>query len=55
MTKRLFMLAFIAAVFLFGSACFAPGPRDDGESSSVEACRGLAGKARTDCEQQHGG
>lgn len=55
MLKRMLMLALLGSAFLFGSACFVYGSKDASQTSSVEACKGLSGKARTDCEARNGG
>ncbi len=54
MIKRVTMLALLASAFLFGSACFLYGVKDDAGSSTVEACKGLEGAAKTNCERRNG-
>ncbi len=55
MLKRTLVLGLIASAFLFGSACALYGTKDEAGTSRVEACKGLSGKARTDCEARNGG
>jgi hypothetical protein len=56
MTKTLVMLLGLAGVFAAGTACFGLfGPRSDQpEGTTVEACAGLSGDAKADCERRHG-
>lgn len=55
MLKKVMMLTFIGSAFLFGSACFLHGTKDETAASSLAACKGLSGKALTDCEERNGG
>lgn len=55
MLKKAMMLTFIGSAFLFGSACFLHGAKDETAASSTAACKGLAGKALADCEAHNGG
>jgi hypothetical protein len=55
MTKTILMLLGLAGVFAAGSACFglfssASTPPSPG---GVEACAGLSGQAKVDCERRH--
>lgn len=53
--KTFLMLLGLAGVFAFGTACF--GLFDSGKRSpgtTVEACAGLSGDAKADCESRHG-
>lgn len=53
MTKTILMLVGLAAVFAAGTACFGIFTRtDSSEASRVEACAGLSGQAKIDCEQR---
>jgi hypothetical protein len=54
--KRGLMLLGLAGVFAAGTACFGLfAPRSERpEGAAVEACAGLAGDARADCERRHG-
>ncbi len=53
MTKRLIMLAMLGGVFLFGTACFRLfTQKDESGHSQIEACKGLSGQAKTDCEKR---
>jgi len=54
--KTLLMLLGLAGVFAAGTACFGLfGPRSDRpEGTTVEACAGLSGDAKVDCERRHG-
>lgn len=56
MTKTIVMLLGLAGVFAAGSACMGlfTGRSDRAEPSAVEACAGLSGEARTDCEARQG-
>lgn len=52
--KTATMLLGLAGVFAAGTACFGLFTRTDpGAETSVAACAGLSGQAKTDCEQQH--
>jgi hypothetical protein len=54
MTKTIVMLVGLGGVFAAGIACmglFAP-QSDRSEPSRVEACAGLSGQAKIDCEQR---
>lgn len=56
MTKRFIMLAMLGSVFLFGTACFRLlTQKDESGQSQIEACKGLSGQAKTDCEKRQGG
>jgi hypothetical protein len=56
MTKTIVMLLGLAGVFAAGSACFGlfssekPAPPE----TQVEACAGLSGQAKIDCERRQG-
>jgi hypothetical protein len=53
MTKTILMLLGLAAVFAAGTACFGIFTRSDSsEASLVEACAGLSGQAKVDCEHR---
>lgn len=54
MTKTIVMLLGLAGVFAAGTACFGlfNGKSDREERSAVEACAGLSGQAKVDCEQR---
>jgi hypothetical protein len=48
------MMLGLAGVFAAGTACFGLFTRTDPSAeSSVEACAGLSGQAKADCERQH--
>ena len=56
MTKTVLMLIGLAGVFAAGTACFGlfsshtPPPAE----TEVEACAGLSGQAKIDCERRQG-
>ena len=53
MTRTTVMVAAFGGVFLLGTACAGLFTKTDpGAASKVEACAGLSGQARTDCEQR---
>ena len=53
MIKRVVMLAALGGIFLLGTACFGLFTESsDSSTSSVEACAGLSGQAKVDCEQR---
>ncbi len=55
MTKTVLMIVGLASVLAVGTACFRLlTGRDDKAASSVEACAGLSGQAKTDCEARQG-
>jgi hypothetical protein len=56
MKKRVIMLGLLAGVFVLGTACFQrfSQPSNEGESK-VEACKGLSGQAKIDCEKRQAG
>lgn len=53
--KTPLMVLALAAVFAAGTACFGLFvPRSDPDpASTVEACEGLEGEAKVDCERRH--
>jgi hypothetical protein len=53
--KTTLMLGGLAAVFLFGTACFGlfATKRTPATEAASPACAGLDGQARIDCERQH--
>ncbi|MGH6691657.1 MAG: hypothetical protein ACREF4_13375 [Gammaproteobacteria bacterium] len=53
--KTLLMLLGLAGVFAAGTACFGLFiPRSDrSEDPTAEACEGLSGEAKADCERRH--
>ncbi len=55
MTKTMLMLLGLAGVFAAGTACFglfsSDSPRPP--QGEVEACAGLSGQAKVDCERRH--
>lgn len=53
--KTISMLLGLAGVFLVGTACSGLFSRPDPEQkSTVEACAGLSGQTKVDCEQRQG-
>ena len=53
MTRTIVMVAAFGGVFLLGTACAGLFTKTDpGAASKVEACAGLSGQGRTDCEQR---
>jgi len=55
MAKNVLMLAALASVLALGTACFRLlTAKDEKAASSSEACAGLSGTAKTECEQRHG-
>jgi hypothetical protein len=54
--KTMLMLAGLAGVLAFGTACFGlfSAPEPAPAKSTVAACAGLAGQALIDCERRHG-
>lgn len=55
MAKRVVMLAALGSIFLLGTACFGLFTKssDSSTPSNVEACAGLSGQAKVDCEQRN--
>ena len=54
MAKRVVMLSALGGIFLLGTACFGLfTKKDSSASSTVEACAGLSGQAKVDCEQRN--
>lgn len=53
--RDLVMLASLAAVLLFGTACFRlfAGSDEPAKDAEVAACAGLSGAARAECEARH--
>ncbi len=55
MMKTVLMLIALASVLALGTACFGLfTQRDEGATSVSEACAGLSGPAKQDCEQRQG-
>jgi hypothetical protein len=54
-SKDFVMLVALAAVLAAGTACFRlfAGSGDSPKEAEIQACAGLSGQARTDCEKQH--
>lgn len=53
--KTTVMLIGLAGVLAFGTACFGLFTRSSPPADSeIEACAGLDGQAKTDCEKRHG-
>lgn len=54
MTKTILMAAALGGVFLLGTACAGLFTKTSDRSapSAVEACAGLSGQAKADCEQR---
>ena len=54
--RNFLMLLGLAGVFAAGTACFGLffPKKSPPESTTVEACAGLEGEARADCERRHG-
>ena len=53
MTNRIIMFTMLGGVFLFGTACFRHlTQKDESGQSQIEACKGLSGEAKTDCEKR---
>lgn len=54
MTKRILMLTAIGGVFLLGTACAGLFTKtsDRPDPSKAEACAGLSGQPRLDCERR---
>lgn len=56
MRKTILMLIGLASVFAGGVACFGLfGSSEPSEGTAIEACAGLSGAAKADCERRHGG
>jgi hypothetical protein len=55
MTKTTLMLLGLAGVFAAGTACFGLFSSDSSKppAGQVEACAGLSGQAKVDCERRH--
>lgn len=55
MTKTMLMLLGLAGVFAAGTACFGLFSSDSPRPTQgeVEACAGLSGQAKVDCERRH--
>ncbi len=52
--KTLLMVLGLAGVFAAGTACFGLFvPRSEPSKDAVEACAGLEGEAKADCERRH--
>jgi uncharacterized membrane protein len=53
--KSLVMLAALATVLGAGTACFRlfGGSDEAAKDAEIEACAGLSGQARIDCEARH--
>jgi len=55
MTKTIVMLAGLAGVLAFGTACFGLfGSSKPQSETTVQACAGLSGQAKIDCEKRQG-
>lgn len=56
MAKTAIMVMSLAGVFLLGTACAKLFTRtsEPAAQSGVEACAGLSGQAKVDCEQHQG-
>ena len=53
MTRTIVMVLAFGGVFLLGTACAGLFTKTDpAAASKFEACAGLSGQARTDCEQR---
>lgn len=51
--KNFLMLVGLAVVFAGGTACFVMPPKEAPPAETeIEACAGLAGEARRNCEQR---
>ncbi len=50
--KNLFMIAALAIVLGFGTACFGlfTGGNEPSQEAEIPECAGLSGQARVDCE-----
>lgn len=57
MTKTAVMITGIAGVLAFGTACFGlfGTSKPPAADSGSEACAGLSGQAKIDCEKRQGG
>ena len=56
MKKTVIMLLGLAGVFAAGLACsgLTKPPAEAPEGTTIEACAGLSGVAKEDCERRHG-
>jgi hypothetical protein len=56
MMKNLLMIIGLAGVFAAGIACFGlfTPSSDRPEGTTIEACAGLSGEAKADCERRRG-
>jgi hypothetical protein len=56
MTKTILMLAGLGGVLAFGTACFGlfGGSKPPAAESGSQACAGLSGQAKIDCEKRQG-
>ena len=53
--KTVLMLIGLGSVLALGTACFSLFSRSEPEAETqVEACAGLSGQAKIDCEKRHG-
>ena len=52
--KTVLMLIGLGGVLALGTACFGLFTREPAAETEVEACAGLSGQAKIDCEKRHG-